>query len=108
MATYAAETPTIAGLAATPRSAAASDKVPGGTLLRVTNGSGGALTVTVVTPATFDGLAIADATVSVPNGTYRYIRIPSSALYVDPADNLVTVNFSATTTVTYDVISYPS
>lgn len=36
------------------------------TYLHVKNASGGAITVTVVTPGTVNGLAIADLTVSVP------------------------------------------
>ena len=69
-------------------------------MLHVTNGSGGSLTVTIVTPGTSDGLAVADRTVTIPNGEERVIGPFLRAIYNATATGKVTVQFSATTSVT--------
>lgn len=74
-----------------------------GVKLLVKNGSGSAITVTLVTPGTVDGdLAIADRTVSVAAGATT--AIPMTDRYKDPATGLATVTYSSATTVTVAVI----
>lgn len=70
----------------------ASDTAPCGppdhpNTLLVNNTSGATRTVTIVTPNTVSGLAVADATIVVPTGTIRGAPLPST-LYADPADGL--------------------
>lgn len=70
-----------------------------GCVLYVNNGSGGSITVTITTPGTSNGLAIADRTVTVAAGAIKLIAVPS--YYGDPADsNLATAVCSSVTTVT--------
>lgn len=70
-----------------------------GTFLAVQNASGAGITVTLVTPETFDGLALADRTsVSVP-ATTGIAVIPLTDRYRDPATGLATINYSATASV---------
>lgn len=106
MATYATENIGTGGLAATYRTAALSDKVtPGdGTFLHVKNGSASAVTVTLVTPGTVDGLAVADRMVSVPATSDRFIAVPENP-YINFADGgLAEIQFSAITSVTFAVL----
>lgn len=72
------------------------------TFLHVKNGSGSSVTVTLATPGSVDGLAIADRTVSVPAGTERMIAVPSE-LYRS-SDGLADVTWSATTSVTFALV----
>src|SRR3954468_13595669 len=70
-----------------------------GTFLLVQNTSGSGITVTLVTPGTVDGLAIADRTsVPVP-ATTGIAVIPLTDTYRDPATGLATINYSSTTGV---------
>lgn len=72
----------------------------GGTeFVHVKNGGGSSITVTAQTPGTVDGLAIADRTVSVPNGGERIIGPFPRATYNQGADE-VFLDFSAVTSVT--------
>lgn len=68
-------------------------------LLYVNNGSGSPITVTIQTPGTVDGLAIADRTVTVAAGAERFIG-PLTAKDYNQSDGTVYVDFSAVTTVT--------
>lgn len=103
MATLATQTITAGGLSPVYDPAGASgDKArPGkGVFLHVRNGDVASMTVTLVTPGTVDGLAIADRTVTVDAGDEQMIPVPA-ALYGDPADSgLAAVTYSATTSVT--------
>lgn len=108
MATRTIESATSSGLAATYNvTSAAVDRVAPGSILHVKNTNAGACTVTLTTPETRDGdLAVGDRTVSVPATTgERFIAVPTSTTYRDPADGLVGVGFSPNgATVTYAVI----
>lgn len=73
MATITVQTPTQTGAALTRASiASGGDAVPnnGRTYVIIKNGGGvGSLTVTIPTPATVDGLAVADITLTIPKTT---------------------------------------
>lgn len=64
-----------------------------GVFILVDNGSASAVTVTLATPGTVDGLAIDDRQVAVPAGEMRAIAV--TALYRDPADGLAHITWSA-------------
>jgi hypothetical protein len=106
MATVSTEPVPTTGLEATANAATPTtgDKVRPDSIVRVINASGGSVTVTMVTPQLVDGdLAVTDRTVAVPAGEARYIR--ATATYRNPADGLVTITWSATSSVTFEVIS---
>lgn len=65
----------------------------------VTNGGGSASVVTIATPGTVDGLAIADRTVSVPAGEDRMIGPFPPHIY-NNANGEIDVSFSFITSVT--------
>lgn len=76
----------------------------GDVILLVENGSGSSINVTIQTPATTDGLAVADQVVAVAAGVTKAIGPFRPATYDRPtgaADaGLVYVDFSAVTSVT--------
>lgn len=78
----------------------------GKTFVYVNNGGGAPITVTVLTPGTVDGLAIADRAVTVANATNRLIGPFPKDIY-NQADGTVHVNFSGVTTVTCGAHSLP-
>jgi len=67
--------------------------------LYVNNGSGSSVTVTIQTPGTVDGLAVADRTVAVAAAAEKLIGPFPSGVY-DQSDGAVYVDFSAVTSVT--------
>lgn len=67
--------------------------------LCVLNGSGSPITVTVQTPKTVGGLAVADRAITVAAGASAYISLDNADLYRQ-SDGAVYVDFSAVTTVT--------
>lgn len=82
------------------------DMVRPNAVLLVRNGSGSALTVTLITGGTVDGLAIADATVTVPAGADMAIG-PFGAVYPQPSGvdvGQVYVEYSSATTITRAVV----
>lgn len=70
--------------------------IPPGALLHVKNGGGASINVTLQTPVTFQGKAVADTVVAVPAGAERIIGGLKPTLYGDS----VLVDFSGVTTVT--------
>ena len=111
MATYAAQAIPKTGLNATYNAAAGGgDRVPPGSIVHVKNGNASALTVTIVTLDTADGdLAVTDraqASIGATTGM-AFIRIPTGWPYVDPADGLVGLTWSVTSSVTFAVVSAP-
>lgn len=68
-----------------------------GVFLEVNNGSGASVTVTLATPGTVEGLAIADRAVVIPAGE-RW-KIPVPRLFAK-ADGQCDVTYSSATTVT--------
>ena len=67
--------------------------------LTVKNGGGSSITVTVQTPRTVGGLAVADRTVSVAAGAEVDIALTDTQNYLQ-ADDSTYVDFSAVTSVT--------
>lgn len=71
------------------------------TWLRVINGGGGSITVTVVTPNTLvSDVAIGDVAVSVGAGVTKDIGPFPAELFANPTDGLADVTYSGVTTVT--------
>ncbi|MEV4287352.1 hypothetical protein AB0K40_17750 [Nonomuraea bangladeshensis] len=68
-----------------------------GIFLEVNNGSVSAVTVTLATPGTVNGLAIADRAITIPAGE-RW-KIPVGRMYAK-ADGSADVTYSSATTVT--------
>lgn len=67
--------------------------------LHVKNGSGSEITVTLVTPGTYEGLAVSDQTLAVPAGEERMIRVTPER-YRNSSDGLASITYSDVTTVT--------
>lgn len=87
------------GAAAAGDTAEAGDRV----WLHVKNGSGGALTVTIVVPGNLQtGDAYPDKAYAVPSGETWVL--PLLPLYADPTDGLAHITYSTTTTVTRGVM----
>lgn len=75
-----------------------------GRILLVDNGSGASVTVTLPTPATVDGLAIADKTVAVAAGAVAAVALgPVPYAYLQTG-GVVHVDYSAVTSVTVAVV----
>lgn len=79
----------------------------GKTVCRVTNGSGGALTVTVDYPSLVDtDLTVTDRTYTIADGTTKYIG-PWPVSYnqtLDSTSNQLAIDWSTSTSVTVEVI----
>jgi len=71
----------------------------GSVILHIVNGGGAPITVTIVTPGTVDGLAIADREVIVAASANRLIG-PFPREHYNQADGTVHVNFSGVASVT--------
>lgn len=72
--------------------------------LHAKNGSGGPITVTLVTPATVDNtLAVGDRAVVIAAGTDQMIAVPDS-LYRDPTTGLASITYSGVTSLTVAAI----
>jgi hypothetical protein len=109
MATYTPQAVNSTGVALTFNTSANGDKVPPGVTLIVKNTAGSPATVTLVTPLVLDtDLTVADRTsanIAATTGI-NAIKVPNNEIYRDPADGLVTLNFSAPgASLTYAVIS---
>lgn len=95
------------GTLSNPQAVTASDTISGndianGAILEVKNSSGGSINVTFTDPGhTAAGNTGTQAAVAVAAGTTKRFK-PTVAL-VDPVLNVVTVNYSATATVTYEL-----
>lgn len=102
MATLAVVTPSLAGTVCTPVAAASGGDVfqnDGDTLFYVANGGGAPITVTVVAQYADGDLPLTDKVVTVTNGTSQIIG-PFPARYFNNALGLVSITYSAVTTVT--------
>lgn len=77
----------------------------GRTWIEVINADASPITVTVQTQATYEGLAVADQTITVTNGTSKMIGPWKPAIYNvltsgDADEGMVYVDFSAVTSIT--------
>ena len=72
-------------------------------LIHIKNGHSGAQTVTVVTPATSYGLAIADVAVEVTAGEERFIG-PFPPAVFNGASDTVSLTYSGVTSLTIAVV----
>lgn len=74
------------------------------TILHVKNGSGGDITVTIVTPRT-DGVgnAVADNAIVVTAGEERFIGPFPAEIYASPSTGLASIAYSGVTTLTIGV-----
>lgn len=77
-----------------------------GRMLHVKNGGAGALTVTLPTPGTVDGLAVADRTVAVAAGAESMIGVGKGSAYRQDG-GVVFVDFSVVTSVTVALLDVP-
>jgi len=75
----------------------------GSEFIHVKNGHSGAQTVTIATPATVDGLAVADRAVAVPAGEERVIGPFPRSTYNDAAGK-VQLTYSGVTLLTLAVM----
>lgn len=78
----------------------------GRTFLRVKNGSGSPITVTVTPQQLVDGLAVTPRTVSIPATTGDVSFGPFGPEYND-TNNIAYITYSGVTTLTIAVISMP-
>jgi hypothetical protein len=104
MAIVSTINPGLDGAAVTVANASSGgDKVAPGTRVHVINGGGAPVTLTVPTPGSVRGRAIADTQITIPNGAFpanmRVFDVPGD-LYADPSDGLVNLQWSAVTNVT--------
>lgn len=109
MAALTSQRLSAAGTAPTYATASAGgDTAPVGRdlVLHVFNGSGASITVTVVTPGTVNGLAIADAALVIPAGDQGFV--PLAKVYKNPSTGLANVTYSATTSVEVAVLQLPA
>ena len=96
----------VSGTAPTYSAASGSDTADisnGRTFVHVRNGGASSDTVTVVTPGTVSGLAIADLTVSVANGTEKFIGPLDPQVFATAG--IATITHSYTTSVTCAVVT---
>lgn len=104
MATLTVQEVTRAGTTLTYAAAAGGgDKFQPGseTWVRVINGGGGAITVTVVTPGTVvSDVSIGDVAVSVGAGVTKDIGPFPAELFANPTDGLADITYSGVTSVT--------
>lgn len=78
-----------------------------GVELRVKNGSGSAVTVTIAYPSKYDGdQTVSGRTFSVPATTGEFV-IPLRDVYRDPTTGVASISYSSATTVTVCVVSVP-
>lgn len=104
MATLATQNITRAGVAESLVAAAGGGdacEVGPGMMLKVVNGGGAPITVTLAVPSglsTIPNLAYGNDAVSVPNGSHRWIKVGPE--FRDPVTGLCTITYSAVTSVT--------
>ena len=105
MATLTVQASDLDGLEATYNAVAASDVFvnDGKTIIHVVNASGSADTVAIVSTATVDGLAVADAGGSVPAGEDRFFG-PFKPSIFNNASQQAQVTHTQTASVTMAVI----
>ncbi|MEV4033397.1 hypothetical protein [Streptomyces umbrinus] len=105
MAALPTQVPPLAGLAVDFDAAAGGGDTcltGAGVLLLVRNGDAGSHTVTLVTPGTVDGLAIADRAIPVAAGAIE--AIPVTNAYRNPSTGQANITYDGVTSVEVAVI----
>lgn len=105
MAALATQVPPLAGLAVNFVSAAGGGDTcltGAGVVLLVKNGDASSHTVTLVTPGTVNGLAIADRAIPVAAGATE--AIPVTADYRDPSTGRAAITYDAVTSMQVAVL----
>ncbi len=106
MALLTATVPAVGGTLAAPGSLGKSNTINGnyvGGQLKVINGSGGSINITIVDPGrTAAGNTGTQAAVAVADGAAKWFEL--TAAFVDSATNLFTVTSSSASSVTYELI----
>lgn len=106
MATLATQVVSLTGLDPAPLATASAggDKCAtgAGVVLYVKNDHTSSWDVTIATPGTVDGLAVADRTVTVANGTIKLI--PVTDRYRNPSDGLASISYTGVTALSVAVI----
>lgn len=74
------------------------------TFLRLKNGSGGAITATIVVPGTTYGQANPDVAVNIPATTGDVLIGPLVPALADPSTGLINVTYSGVTSLTAAVV----
>jgi hypothetical protein len=108
MATATLQNLTRAGLTVALTAAnAGGDEAPVGdnVFLVINNGGGSPVTLTIVTPGTEGGLAIADQTCVVAAGARTLCGPLSPELFKDPGDGLAHLQWSSATSVTFGAVA---
>lgn len=108
MAQLSAQDIAVAGTSATYASASSSgDKTPVGSNLvaHVKNNGTSSITATVTTPGTVKGLAISDASVSVPASGDAFI--PLRSIYRDPSSGMASITYSDAANAKIAVLKLP-
>lgn len=82
-------------------------KLAAGRAIRVRNASAGAVTVTIPSTATVDGLVVPNRTVNVPATTGDVYIALGQAAAPRQSDGSVWINYSAVASVTVAVIDVP-
>jgi hypothetical protein len=80
-----------------------------GRAVHVKNGSVSSMNVTLPTPATADGLAVADRVIAVAAGAHTVVALGAASgagIYAQP-DGSVNLDYSAVTSVTVAVVDQP-
>jgi hypothetical protein len=110
MATLTTQTITRAGAVITPVAAAGGGDAMAcgaGNFLRVVNGGGSPITVTLAIPSarTYEAnVAITSPVISVTNGTTKDIGPIDAGTFMDPTTGLCTITYSGVTSVTVAAI----
>ena len=77
---------------------------PGNAFIHIKNANGSAATLTIVTPKTVDGLAVADRTVSIPATSGDVMIGPLPAATYNDASGNVSLTYSAVTDLTIGIV----
>ncbi len=105
MATLATQSITTAGVVAsyvTPSGGGDRFQPAAGTFIHIKNGNASSCTITITTPFTMDGLALADRAITVAGTTEQFIAVPDT-LYRS-SDGLGDFVVAPITTVTVAVV----
>ena len=73
--------------------------------LHVVNGNAASCVVTLVTPPTVDGFAVADDVVTILTGSFAFIGPLTDAFFRDPVAGVGAVSYSVTSTVTVALVA---